>query len=143
MVQAVGHEDLPENQQEDWKQWLKGYKAALKSDGQSSEQRIQQQNSANPCYIPRNHLLQKAIEKAENRDFSEVRHIAFVAQMNDSPGILASVLWLWCYLSCYCLCASSHNKFASSQSLSASCSRDPRALNTRVQKHGLLAHPPV
>lgn len=66
-------QDLPEEQQEDWKEWLKLYKSVLKSDGQSSEQRIQQQDSANPCYIPRNHLLQKAIEKAEDRDFSEVQ----------------------------------------------------------------------
>ena len=82
---------MPEEQQENWKEWLTQYKTVLKSEGQSSEQRIQQQNSANPCYIPRNHLLQKAIEKAEKRDFSEVQpdwilvfcdafmHVAFMA----------------------------------------------------------------
>ncbi|KAL3155471.1 hypothetical protein ABBQ38_011026 [Trebouxia sp. C0009 RCD-2024] len=74
LQQAVG-QDLPEEQQEHWKEWLKLYKSVLKSEGQSSEQRIQQQDSANPCYIPRNHLLQKAIEKAEDRDFSEVNRL--------------------------------------------------------------------
>ena len=71
-MQAVGQQ-LPEERQESWKQWLRQYKTVLKSEGQSNQQRIQQQNSANPCYIPRNHLLQKAIEKAEAHDFSEVQ----------------------------------------------------------------------
>ena len=69
-MQAVGA-DLSAERHQSWKQWLSQYKAALKAEGQSNEQRIQTQNSANPCYIPRNHLLQKAIEKAENHDFSE------------------------------------------------------------------------
>ena len=30
------------------------------------------QDSANPCYIPRNHLLQKAIEAAEKGDYGPV-----------------------------------------------------------------------
>ena len=71
-MQAVGQE-LSEERQESWKQWLRRYKTVLKSEGQSDEQRIQQQNSSNPCYVPRNHLLQKAIEKAEVHDFSEVQ----------------------------------------------------------------------
>jgi uncharacterized protein YdiU (UPF0061 family) len=70
-LQAVGTELTPERQQA-WKQWLGQYKAALKAEGQSHEQRKQTQDSANPCYIPRNHLLQKAIEQAEAGDFSEV-----------------------------------------------------------------------
>ena len=70
-LQAVGTELTPERQQA-WKQWLTQYKAALKAEGQSHEQRKQLQDSANPCYIPRNHLLQKAIEQAEAGDFSEV-----------------------------------------------------------------------
>lgn len=70
-LQAVGAELTPERQQA-WKQWLGQYKAALKAEGQSHEQRKQTQDSANPCYIPRNHLLQKAIEQAEAGDFLEV-----------------------------------------------------------------------
>lgn len=72
LAQALG-QDLPAERQQAWKQWLGQYKAALKSEGQSNKQRIQQQNSANPCYIPRNHLLQEAIEHAEVGDFSEVQ----------------------------------------------------------------------
>ena len=74
-MQAVGQE-LIEERQKSWKQWLRQYKTVLRSEGQSNEHRIQQQNGANPCYIPRNHLLQKAIEKAEAHDFSEVQCIA-------------------------------------------------------------------
>jgi len=70
-LQAVGTELTPERQQA-WKQWLGQYKVALKAEGQSHEQRKQTQDSANPCYISRNHLLQKAIEQAEAGDFSEV-----------------------------------------------------------------------
>ncbi len=71
-VQAVGADLTPERQQA-WKEWLSQYKAALKAEGQSDEQRVQMQNSANPCYIPRNHLLQTAIEQAEAGDFAEVQ----------------------------------------------------------------------
>ena len=78
LMQAVG-QDLPEERQKSWKQWLQQYKAILKSEGQSNEQRVRQQNSANPCYIPRNHLLQKAIEKAEAHDFSEVQCISSIS----------------------------------------------------------------
>lgn len=74
LQEAVGA-DLSAERHQSWKQWLSQYKAALKAEGQSNEQRIQTQNSANPCYIPRNHLLQKAIEKAENHDFSEVNRL--------------------------------------------------------------------
>lgn len=74
VMQAVG-QDLSGERQESWKQWLRQYKTVLKSECQSNEQRMQQQNHANPCYIPRNHLLQKAIEKAEAHDFAEVQCI--------------------------------------------------------------------
>lgn len=75
VMQAVG-QTLSAERQESWKQWLRQYRTVLKSEGQSNEQRMQQQNSANPCYIPRNHLLQKAIEKAEAHDFSEVQYVS-------------------------------------------------------------------
>ena len=84
-MQAVGQE-LPEERQESWKQWLRQYKTVLKSEGQSNQDRIQQQNSANPCYIPRNHLLQKAIEKAEAHDFSEVQHISSISLAGTQAG---------------------------------------------------------
>lgn len=74
LQEAVGTELTPERQQA-WKLWLGQYKAALKAEGQSHEQRKQLQDSANPCYIPRNHLLQKAIEQAEAGDFSEVHRL--------------------------------------------------------------------
>lgn len=69
-------EEVPEDRQQAWQDWLQQYKALLKAEGQSNEQRIQTQNSANPCYIPRNHLLQNCIELAlELSDFSEVSSI--------------------------------------------------------------------
>ena len=70
-MQVVG-EELTEERQQAWQDWLQQYKAVLRGEGQSDEQRIQLQNSANPCYIPRNHLLQVCIDQAEEGDFTEV-----------------------------------------------------------------------
>lgn len=70
-MQAVG-EELTGERQQAWQDWLQQYKAVLRGEGQSDELRIQLQNSANPCYIPRNHLLQVCIDQAEKGDFTEV-----------------------------------------------------------------------
>lgn len=74
MLQAVG-QDLSPARQQAWQDWVEQYKEVLRANGQSDEQRIQLQNRSNPCYIPRNHLLQTCIEKAEEGDFSEVNEI--------------------------------------------------------------------
>ena len=74
VLQAVG-QDLSQARQQAWQDWVEQYKEALRANGQSDEQRIQLQNRSNPCYIPRNHLLQTCIEKAEEGDFSEVNQI--------------------------------------------------------------------
>ena len=84
----MGSELSPERQQA-WKEWLGEYKAALKAEGQSNEQRIRMQNSANPCYIPRNHLLQKAIEQAEEGEFSEVRTLLLYSTCTSSGNLHA------------------------------------------------------
>ena len=112
-MQAIG-QDLPEERQKSWKQWLGQYKTVLKSEGQSNEQRIQQQNSANPCYIPRNHLLQKAIEKAEDRDFSEVQCIQCSMHCSTGVASLRHALILWYHGHFRYTCgAQADNKFAS------------------------------
>lgn len=55
-----------------WTAWLTSYRAQLKKEGRSEAERVQEMNAANPCYVPRNHLLQACIEAAEKGDYSEV-----------------------------------------------------------------------
>ncbi len=55
--------------------WLNAYKERLAFEDRCDEQRMQAMRAANPKYILRNYLAQVAIEKAENKDFSEVEKL--------------------------------------------------------------------
>ena len=65
-------EGLPAERQEAWGKWLDEYRAQLKAEGRGMEERQQEQNSANPCYVPRNQVMQGAIREAEAGNFQEV-----------------------------------------------------------------------
>lgn len=52
--------------------WLTRYISRIKYDLLSDEQRATAMNKVNPNYVPRNYLLQQAIELAEQGDFSEL-----------------------------------------------------------------------
>lgn len=52
--------------------WFSNYIERLKLESCPDEVRQQAMNQVNPKYILRNHLAQTAIEKAQNKDFSEV-----------------------------------------------------------------------
>ena len=56
-------------------QWFSDYLARLKSESSIDLQRQELMNQVNPKYILRNHLAQTAIEKAQNKDFSEVEKL--------------------------------------------------------------------
>ncbi len=53
-------------------QWFGDYVERLKMESYPDEARQQAMNQVNPKYILRNHLAQIAIEKAQDKDFSEV-----------------------------------------------------------------------
>lgn len=53
-------------------QWFGDYVERLKMESYSDEARQHAMNQVNPKYILRNHLAQIAIEKAQDKDFSEV-----------------------------------------------------------------------
>jgi len=53
-------------------QWLSDYITRLKEESSDDAKRKQQMDGVNPKYILRNHLAQFAIEKAQQKDFSEV-----------------------------------------------------------------------
>ena len=56
--------ELSPEREASWKEWLQQYRAALKEEGLEESERVQMQNSVNPCYIPRNHLLQEVIARS-------------------------------------------------------------------------------
>ncbi|WP_394778998.1 YdiU family protein [Undibacterium sp.] len=55
--------------------WLQAYRDRLVREGSIDNLRMQAMRAANPKYILRNYLAQVAIEKAENKDFSEVEKL--------------------------------------------------------------------
>jgi len=52
--------------------WFSDYLDRLKAESSDDSERKQKMNSVNPKYILRNHLAQIAIEKAQQKDFSEI-----------------------------------------------------------------------
>ncbi len=55
--------------------WARQYRLRLKQENSTDAARKSAMNGVNPKYILRNHLAQIAIEKAQNKDFSEVNKL--------------------------------------------------------------------
>ncbi|GAB6041562.1 protein adenylyltransferase SelO [Endothiovibrio diazotrophicus] len=55
--------------------WADGYRARLRCDGETDTARRVRMNRANPKYVLRNHLAQRAIERAEARDYGEIERL--------------------------------------------------------------------
>lgn len=62
--------------------WDKQYQSRLALEVTSNDQRLAAMQNINPKYILRNHLAQRAIEKAQKKDFSEV---ATLLKVLESP----------------------------------------------------------
>lgn len=58
--------------------WLKDYRLRLHAESTDHAERQTLMLKTNPKYILRNHLAQIAIEKAQQKDFSEVNNLLFV-----------------------------------------------------------------
>jgi len=63
-----------------WEAWLSKWKAALQQQATPESERIASQNLVNPAYVPRQHLLQYAIEDAEKGDYAELHRLLAVLQ---------------------------------------------------------------
>ncbi|GIL74668.1 hypothetical protein Vretifemale_4594 [Volvox reticuliferus] len=63
-----------------WRQWLQAYRASLRADGVPDAQRQAAQRAVCPKFIPRQHLLQWAIEAAEKGDYSELEALMEVLE---------------------------------------------------------------
>lgn len=68
-------ETLNEEQRVSWMEWISSYREALSKHGLPEEDRVRVQDSVNPKYIPRQHLLQKAIDEAEKGEFGELERL--------------------------------------------------------------------
>ncbi len=60
--------------------WAVQYRQRLKQEGSRDNVRRQSMHAVNPKYVLRNYLAQIAIEKAQNKDFSEVQNLLAVLE---------------------------------------------------------------
>jgi len=60
--------------------WLELYRERLVSEGSMEEERQIRMQASNPKYVLRNYLAQIAIEKAQNKDFSEVQKLLTILE---------------------------------------------------------------
>jgi uncharacterized protein YdiU (UPF0061 family) len=67
--------------------WLMQYRARLMQESSSDAERAAQMNRINPKFILRNHLAQRAIEMAQEDDFSEVNRLQHILSrpFDDQP----------------------------------------------------------
>jgi uncharacterized protein YdiU (UPF0061 family) len=74
---------------ESFDQWARRYKDRLREEGSRDEDRLARMNRVNPKYVLRNYLAQTAIEKAQQKDFSEIDRLLALLQnpYSDQPGM--------------------------------------------------------
>jgi uncharacterized protein YdiU (UPF0061 family) len=74
---------------ESFDQWALRYKDRLRQEGSRDEDRMVHMNRVNPKYVLRNYLVQTAIEKAQQKDFSEIDRLLTLLQnpYSDQPGM--------------------------------------------------------
>ncbi len=72
-------------------EWAARYRDRLRNEGRLDDERRDRMNRVNPKYVLRNYLAQVAIEKAQNKDFSEIDRIFSLLQnpYSDQPGMEA------------------------------------------------------
>lgn len=68
--------------------WAGRYRDRLRSEDSRDDERQGRMNRVNPKYVLRNYLAQVAIEKAQNKDFSEIDRLFTLLQdpFKDQPG---------------------------------------------------------
>lgn len=60
--------------------WARRYQDRLRSEKSRDDERRARMNQVNPKYILRNYLAQRAIEKAQQKDFSEINRLLTLLQ---------------------------------------------------------------
>lgn len=81
---------LKPDRQAAWADWVRAYCGQLLTHGLPESTRVATMNGANPLYVPRNYLLQVAIEAAEAGDFAPVHELVKVLQkpFEEQPGMV-------------------------------------------------------
>ncbi|WAK02952.1 protein adenylyltransferase SelO [Methylobacter sp. YRD-M1] len=69
--------------------WLGSYQDRLRLEKSSPDQRRERMNRVNPCYVLRRHLLDQAIQSAEQGDFTELGKLLELVQnpYEERPGM--------------------------------------------------------
>ena len=69
--------------------WAAQYRARLREQTSTDAERRERMNRVNPKYVLRNYLVQTAIEKAQQKDFSEIERLLILLQhpYSDQPGM--------------------------------------------------------
>ncbi len=62
------------------KEWLQEYKQVLLLDPRTQNQRSESMQKVNPKYIIKNYMLEEAIQKAQEDDFTLVNDLLNIAQ---------------------------------------------------------------
>ncbi|MDD2864418.1 MAG: YdiU family protein [Methylococcales bacterium] len=68
-------EQLDETYEHSRLEWLKRYQQRLHQSEITEAERCKRMNATNPIYVPRNYLVQLAIDAAEQGDFSEIHKL--------------------------------------------------------------------
>jgi len=70
-------------------EWAARYGARLRDERSRDDERRDRMNRVNPRYVLRNYLAQTAIEKAQQKDFSEIERLLTLLQSpySDHPGM--------------------------------------------------------
>jgi uncharacterized protein YdiU (UPF0061 family) len=77
-----------------FEEWAVRYRDRLRNEGSRDDERRDRMNRVNPRYVLRNYFAQTAIEKAQNKDFSEIDRLFTLLQdpFTDQPGMEAYAL---------------------------------------------------
>lgn len=69
--------------------WAARYRGRLQDEGSDDDDRRDRMNRVNPCYVLRNYLAQSAIEKAQQKDYSEIARLFELLQdpYRERPGM--------------------------------------------------------
>ena len=74
---------------EAFEQWAYRYANRLRAEGSRDDDRLVRMHRVNPKYVLRNYLAQTAIEKAQQKDFSEIDRLLTLLHnpYSDHPGM--------------------------------------------------------
>jgi serine/tyrosine/threonine adenylyltransferase len=85
-INEAFYQSLNESQLNSWLVWLTQYKARIKAEDKMARKVLMQ--NTNPKYVPRNYMLQLAIEHAEKGDYTMIYELQtlFKKPYDDQPG---------------------------------------------------------